>query len=76
MSYSLRQLAGEAVRAQPTVTWVRAQRLAKSWERRNRGAFLSGYLGVEGIDRLVVTDRTVAGESLKVLLAERVAAAG
>lgn len=74
LSYSLRQLAGEAVRAQPTVTWARAQRLAKSWERRNRGAFLSGYLGVDGISRLVPADRTTAGESLKSLVAERVAA--
>ena len=49
MSYSLRQVAAEAVAAQPAVMWAQAERLAKSWERRNRGAFLSGYLGVEGI---------------------------
>ena len=52
-----------------------AQRLAKSWERRNRGAFLSGYLGVDGISRLVPADRASAGESVKALVAERVAAA-
>ena len=75
LSYSLRQLAGEAVRVQPVVTWARAQRLAKSWERRNRGAFLSGYLGVEGIGALVPVDRSAAGDQLKILVAERVAAA-
>jgi maltokinase len=75
LSYSLRQLAGEAVRAQPVVTWARAQRLAKSWERRNRGAFLSGYLGVDGIGSLVRVDRSAAGDRLKALVAERVAAA-
>jgi predicted trehalose synthase len=75
LSYSLRQVAGEAVAAQPAVTWAQAERLAKSWERRNRGAFLSGYLGVAGIGDLVSLDRSAAAEAIKSLVAERVAAA-
>jgi predicted trehalose synthase len=76
LSYSLRQVAGEAVKAQPAVTWARAQKLAKSWERRNRGAFLSGYLGVDGIGALVPADRSAAGDQLKTLVGERVATDG
>ena len=54
LSYSLRQVAAEAVAAQPAVMWAQAERLGKSWERRNRGAFLSGYLGTEGVSALSV----------------------
>jgi predicted trehalose synthase len=75
LSYSLRQVAAEAVAAQPAVVWARAERLAKSWERRNRGAFLSGYLGVDGIPGLVSLDRTAAAEELKSLVSARMAAA-
>ncbi|MGA3352435.1 MAG: hypothetical protein ABSD85_04510 [Acidimicrobiales bacterium] len=75
LSYSLRQVAAEAVAAQPAVVWAQAERLAKSWERRNRGAFLSGYLGVEGISRLVSLDRAEAAEELKLLVARRMEAA-
>jgi len=74
LSYSLRQVAAEAVAAQPAVTRVRAERLAKSWERRNRGAFLSGYLGVDGINRLMAVDRSGAAEAIKVLVARRATA--
>ena len=75
LSYSLRQVAAEAVAAQPAVTWAQAERLARSWERRNRGSFLSGYLGVEGIDSLMVLDRSGAAEAIKSLVADRTAAA-
>jgi predicted trehalose synthase len=75
MSYSLRQVAAEAVAAQPAVMWARAERLAKSWERRNRGAFLSGYLGVDGIPGLVSLDRAAVGEEVKLLVSARMAAA-
>ncbi len=75
MSYSLRQVAAEAVAAQPAVMWAQAERLAKSWERRNRGAFLSGYLGAQGIASLVALDRTAAAEELKSLVSKRMAAA-
>ncbi|MFZ2057071.1 MAG: hypothetical protein WAV54_06660 [Acidimicrobiales bacterium] len=71
LSYSLRQMAAEAVAAQPAVMCAQAERLAKSWERRNRGAFLSGYLGVEGIDALMKLDRSAAAEAIKALVAER-----
>jgi len=71
LSYSLRQVAAEAVAAQPVVTRPRAERLAKAWERRNRGAFLSGYLGVEGVGRLMALDRSEAAEAIKSLVAER-----
>jgi predicted trehalose synthase len=73
LSYSLRSVAAEAVAAQPVATWGPAGRLAKSWERRNRGAFLSGYLGASGIGELVNLDRRVAMEALKPLIDERVA---
>jgi hypothetical protein len=66
-------VAAEAVAAQPVATWGPAGRLAKSWERRNRGAFLSGYLGASGIGELVNLDRRVAMEALKPLIDERVA---
>ena len=59
--------------AQPAVTWAQAERLAKAWERRNRGAFLSGYLGVGGITELVPLDRAAVTEEVKSLLAERMA---
>ncbi len=75
LSYSLRQIAAEAVAAQPAVTWAQAERLAKAWERRNRGAFLSGYLGVGGIAELVSLDRAGVIEELKSLVAERTAVA-
>ncbi len=75
LSYSLRQVAAEAVAAQPAVMWAQAERLAKSWERRNRGAFLSGYLGSEGISALVGLDRAVAADLLKSLISERMATA-
>lgn len=39
--------------------------LAEAWEARNRGAFLEGFLGVEGIERLLPADE----ESRRVLLA-------
>ena len=71
LSYSLRQMAAEAVAAQPSVTCAQAERLAKSWERRNRGAFLSGYLGVEGIDALMKLDRSAAAEAIKSLVGAR-----
>ncbi|MGO9963522.1 MAG: maltokinase N-terminal cap-like domain-containing protein [Acidimicrobiales bacterium] len=71
LSYSLRQVAAEAVAAQPAVTRPRAERLAKAWERRNRGAFLSGYLGVEGVGRLMTLDRSEAAEAIKSLVAKR-----
>jgi predicted trehalose synthase len=75
MSYSLRQVAAEAVAAQPAVTWANAERLAKAWERRNRGALLSGYLSVAGIADLVALDRSAVAEELKYLVSERTAAA-
>jgi predicted trehalose synthase len=75
MSYSLRQVAAEAVAAQPAVVWAQAERLAKSWERRNRGAFLGGYLGVEGISSLVALERQEAAEQIKSLVARRMEAA-
>jgi maltokinase len=75
MTYSLRQVAAEAVAAQPAVMWAQAERLAKSWERRNRGAFLSGYLGLDGISSLVVLDRAAAADELKSLVSKRMAAA-
>jgi maltokinase len=75
LSYSLRQVAAEAVAAQPAARWAQAERLAKSWDRRNRGAFLSGYLGVEGISRLVTLDRPVVAETIKSLVALRTAVA-
>jgi len=71
LSYSLRQVAAEAVAAQPAVARARAERLAKAWERRNRGAFLSGYLTVEGIGRLMALDRPQAAEAIKSLVARR-----
>jgi predicted trehalose synthase len=71
LSYSLRQVASEAVGAQPAVTWPQAARLAKAWERRNRGAFLGGYLGVAGTAELVGLDRSAAVEALKPLIAAR-----
>ena len=66
--YSLRQVAAEAVAAQPAATRTRAERLAKAWERRNRGAFLSGYLGVEGVGSLMALDRSQASEAIKSLV--------
>jgi predicted trehalose synthase len=71
LSYSLRQVAAEAVAAQPAVARARAERLAKAWERRNRGAFLSGYLTVEGIGGLMALDRPQAAEAIKSLVARR-----
>ena len=71
LSYSLRQVAAEAVAAQPAATRTQGERLAKAWERRNRGAFLSGYLGVGGIRRLVALDRPDAAEAVKSLVAAR-----
>ena len=67
-------MAQAAVAAQPAATRVQAERLAKAWERRNRGAFLSGYLGVGGIGRLVALDRPAAAEAIKFLVAERATA--
>jgi len=74
LSYSLRQVAAEAVAAQPAVTRVQAERLAKAWERRNRGSFLSGYLGVGGIGRLIALDRPAAAEAIKSLVTKRATA--
>jgi len=74
LSYSLRQVATEAVAAQPPVTWAQAERLAKAWERRNRGSLLSGYLGVDGISRLVTLERSEVAEELKSLVAARATA--
>jgi len=71
LSYSLRQVAAEAVDARPPATWDQARRLAKSWERRNRGSLLGGYLGVEGIGDLVAEDRSAAATSLETLVADR-----
>jgi len=71
LSYSLRQVAAESVAAQPAATRIQAERLAKAWERRNRGAFLSGYLGVGGIRRLVALDRPAAADAIKSLITAR-----
>ena len=57
--------------AQPAATRTQAERLAKAWERRNRGAFLSGYLGVGGIRRLIALDRPDAADAVKSLVAAR-----
>ena len=75
LSYSLRQVAAEALAAQPAVRWAQAERLAKSWDRRNRGAFLSGYLGVDGIGELVSMERPAVAENIKSLVALRTAVA-
>jgi hypothetical protein len=63
------------VAEQPPVTWAQAERLAKAWERRNRGSLLSGYLGIDGISRLVTLERSEVAEELKSLVAARIAAA-
>jgi len=73
LSYSLRQVAAEAVAVRPVATWAQARRLAESWERRNRDALISGYLGVEGIGTLMELDRPAAVSSLEALVAERAA---
>ncbi len=75
LSYSLRLMAAEAVAARPAATWDQARRLAKSWENRNRGALLSGYLGVEDIGGILALDRSVAESLLEALVTERAAEA-
>lgn len=75
MSYSLRQVAAEALAAQPGVRWAQAERLARAWDRRNRGAFLSGYLGSDGISELVASERGEVVEAVKALVASRTALA-
>jgi maltokinase len=71
LSYSFRQVAAEAVAARPPTAWASADRLAVSWERRNREALVGGYLAVEGIGRLVELDRSAVASSLEALVAER-----
>jgi len=71
LSYSLRQVAAEAVAARLASTWPQAARLAESWERRNREAFVGGYLGVDGISRLVKSDWPELTSALEVMVAER-----
>jgi len=71
LSYSLRQAAAEAVAARPPATWEQSRRLAESWERRNRDALMTGYLGVEGISVLIALDRPAVEASLDSLVAER-----
>jgi predicted trehalose synthase len=73
LSYSLRQVAAEAVAVRPVAAWAQAGRLAESWERRNRDALVSGYLAVDGIARLTELDRATAVSSLEALVADRAA---
>lgn len=57
--------ASEAARrSRAQSDWDRLAMLALSWERRNRGAFLEGYLGTPGIEALLPP----AGDSFEVVL--------
>jgi predicted trehalose synthase len=75
LSYSLRQVASEAVAARTRSTWTQAFRLAKSWENRNRRALIAGYLGVDGISSLVVPDHDMVEPSIEGFVGVRAAAA-
>jgi predicted trehalose synthase len=50
---------------------LRLNELAEAWESRNRSAFLAGYLGTPGIDRLVPPDGAVAPALVSVFELER-----
>jgi len=50
---SLRQVADEAATLQPSSTIDHALVLASGWVRHNRNAFLRGYLGTAGLEKLV-----------------------
>lgn len=54
---SLGAAADEAVELQTTSTRTNAAALAVGWEKHNTAAFLRGYLGCAGIDRLIGTDQ-------------------
>jgi maltokinase len=56
MCLSIDSVAEEAARTQHTEDEPRTAALAEAWARRNREAFLSGYLSLAGITRLLPQD--------------------
>src|SRR6202044_1710511 len=59
MSFALGQLVREALTSRPAEEAEAAGTLALAWWRRNRQAFLTAYLSVEGIPHLVPQDDEV-----------------
>jgi maltokinase len=56
MCLSIDGVAEEAARTQHPEEEARTLSLAEAWARRNREAFLSGYLALPGVDRLLPQD--------------------
>ena len=73
LTYSLREVADEAVAARPATAFGAARRLGDGWVARNAGSFLDGYLSVSAIEELVPGDRSTVATVLEGLVASRVA---
>lgn len=56
MCFALSDVAHEALRLRPVAEQPFAEPLSEAWIRRNRAAFLRGYLEVEGVGRLLPSD--------------------
>jgi predicted trehalose synthase len=59
MSFALGQVSREAMHARPHGEEWRARGLSEAWKRRNRSAFLRGYLDTPGVEDLVPRDARV-----------------
>jgi maltokinase len=64
LCFSLGHAASEALDQRPEAETEVARRLAAAWVRRNRRAFLDGYLEVEDVRRLLPVDPALTDELL------------
>ncbi|HXZ82824.1 MAG TPA: hypothetical protein VED84_03620 [Acidimicrobiales bacterium] len=71
MWFSISRVAREALAQRPIAEVELAGQLAREWVRRNRRAFLEGYLGTRDIGRLLPTESGIIEELLAVLTAAR-----
>jgi len=71
MWFSIGRVAGEALAQRPRAELGLAGQLARAWVRRNRRAFLEGYLATRGIGRLLPDDPGIVEELLAVLTMAR-----
>jgi predicted trehalose synthase len=71
MWFSIGRVAREALAQRPSVEAEPAGELARAWVRRNRLAFLEGYVAARDVGRLLPSDAEVVGELVRVLTAAR-----
>lgn len=71
MCFALERVAAEALAQRASTESSRASGLASAWERRNRSAFLGGYLASSGVVRLLPASASIRELMLDAFVAVR-----